>query len=99
MKATSWEVLKMLAEKKLLGVEELEAQTALELPDREMLALVNVIVAGNNVAVPIGIAANVCGVNAAVLAQDFAQDGSAECRAQNDFEIGQGALARFGVVQ
>jgi len=29
----------MLAEKKPLGVEELEAQTALELPDREMLAV------------------------------------------------------------
>ncbi len=89
----------MLPEKKALSLEELEAQTALELPDREMLALVNVIVAGNNVAVPIGIAANVCGVNAAVLAQDFAQDGSAECKAENDFQVGQGALAKFGVVQ
>jgi hypothetical protein len=30
----------MLAEKKMLSVEELEAQAALELPDREMLSLV-----------------------------------------------------------
>ena len=29
----------MLADKKPLGVEELEAQTAMELPDREMMAL------------------------------------------------------------
>jgi hypothetical protein len=37
-----------------------------------------------NVQVPIGIAANVCGVQAAVLAQDFAQDGEAECDATVD---------------
>lgn len=30
----------MLLEKKMLGVEEIEAQTALELPDRQMMALV-----------------------------------------------------------
>lgn len=30
----------MLLEKKRLGVEDLEAQTALELPDREMMVLV-----------------------------------------------------------
>ena len=32
----------MTPEKKLLSVEEIEAQTALELPDRQMLALVAV---------------------------------------------------------
>ena len=90
----------MLQEKKALSLEELEAQTALELPDREMMALVNVVALnGVNVAVPIGIAANVCGVNAAVLAQDLSQDGSATCTAENDFKVGQGALARFGVIQ
>ena len=30
-------------EKKLLSIEELEAQTALELPDREMMALVTIV--------------------------------------------------------
>jgi hypothetical protein len=32
----------MLAEKHALTVEELEAQAALELPDREMLGLINI---------------------------------------------------------
>ena len=86
----------MLLEKKVLSAADLEAQTAFELPDRELMALVNVVALnGVNVAVPVGIAANVCGVNAAVLAQD----GSAECTARNDFEIGQGARNRFGTIQ
>ncbi len=65
----------MLVEKKPLDVEALEAQVALELPDREMMALINIVVvdvlSGNNVnvQVPIGVAANVCGVQANVLAQ------------------------------
>lgn len=69
-----------MLEKKRLGVEELEAQAALELPDREMMALVNIVVAdvlnGNNVnvQVPIGVAANVCGVQANVLAQNNIQE-------------------------
>lgn len=89
-----------MLEKKALSLEELDAQTALELPDREMMALVNVVALnGVNVAVPVGVAANVCGVNAAVLAQDLAQDGSATCTAQNDFQVGQGAQNRFGVIQ
>jgi hypothetical protein len=65
----------MLMEKKALSFEEIEAQTALELPNREMLALVNIIVFdvlnnnNVNVQVPIGVAANVCGLSvAAVLA-------------------------------
>ncbi len=90
----------MLLERKALSAEDLEAQTAFELLDREMMALVNVVALnGANVAVPVGIAANVCGINASVLAQDLAQDGSAECTATNPFEIGQGARARFGVIQ
>ena len=63
----------MLTEKKALSFEEIEAQTALELPNREMMALVNIIVfdvLNNNdvnVQVPIGVAANVCGVTVAAL--------------------------------
>ncbi len=70
----------MLVEKKPLDVEALEAQVALELPDREMMALINIVVvdvlSGNNVnvQVPIGIAANVCGVQANVLAQGGIQE-------------------------
>jgi len=66
----------MLLEKKRLGVEDLEAQAALELPDREMMALINITVVdvlNNNTViaqVPIGVAANVCGVQANVLAQN-----------------------------
>ena len=60
--------------KRALSFEQIDAQTAVELPDRDMLALINITVVdvlnGNdvNVQVPIGVAANVCGVNAAVLA-------------------------------
>ena len=69
-----------MLEKKALGAEGLEAQTALELPDREMMALVNIILvdvlSGNEVAVqvPIGVAANVCGIQANVLAQGNVQE-------------------------
>ncbi len=86
--------------KQQLSAAQIEAQVAAELPEREMMALVNVVALnGVNVAVPVGIAANVCGVNAAVLAQDLAQDGSATCDAQNNFDIGQGAQNRFGIIQ
>jgi hypothetical protein len=69
-----------MLEKKTLGVEELEAQTALELPDREMMALINIFVTDVlnnnqvNVQVPIGVAANVCGVQANILAQGGVQE-------------------------
>jgi hypothetical protein len=90
----------MMKEKQQLSAAQIEAQVAAELPEREMMALVNVVALnGVNVAVPVGIAANVCGVNAAVLAQDLAQDGSATCEAQNAFDIGQGAQNRFGIIQ
>ena len=78
----------MLVEKKTLSIEEIEAQTALELPDRELMALVNVtifdVASHNNVLVqlPIGVAANVCGVQANVLAQQVNQTGTASCTAQ-----------------
>jgi len=70
----------MLLERKALSAADLEAQTALELPDREMMALINItvidVLSGNevNVQVPIGVAANVCGVQANVLAQGGVQE-------------------------
>lgn len=70
----------MLPEKKALSAELIDAQAALELPARELPALVNIILtdvlSGNQVAVavPIGIAANVCGIQANVLAQGGVQE-------------------------
>ena len=61
--------------KRALSFEQIDAQTAVELPDRDMMALINIVVidvlSGNevNVQVPIGVAANVCGIQANVLAQ------------------------------
>ena len=54
----------MLEEKRALSVEKIEAQTALELPDRDMLALVNVVVFDviDVIDVNANVAANVCGV-------------------------------------
>jgi hypothetical protein len=60
--------------KRALSFEQIDAQTAVELPDRDMMALINItvidVLSGNevNVQVPIGVAANVCGVQANVLA-------------------------------
>lgn len=70
----------MMQEKQQLSAAQIEAQAAFELPDREMMALVNItlidVLSGNEVAVqvPIGIAANVCGVQANVLAQGGIQE-------------------------
>ncbi len=53
-------------DKKPLSLEDLESQTALQLPERKMLALVNVqiidVLSHNQtvVSVPIGVAANLC---------------------------------------
>ncbi len=64
-----------MLEKKALSAADLEAQAAFELPDREMMALVNILIfdvvdlRNVTVQVPIGVAANVCGVQANVLAQ------------------------------
>jgi hypothetical protein len=60
--------------KRALSFEQIDAQTAVELPDRDLMALINItvidVLSGNevNVQVPIGVAANVCGVQANVLA-------------------------------
>lgn len=48
-----------------------------------------------NVAVPIGIAANVCDVNAAVLANQIVEDGDAECTAKNNQFVEQRAFVRM----
>ena len=45
--------------------------------------LVNVDLTGNTVQLPIGVAANVCDANVALLAQEFAQGGSPSCTAEN----------------
>ena len=69
-----------MLEKKTLGAAELEAQAAFELPDREMMALINIVIfdvvdlRNVTVQVPIGVAANVCGVQANVLAQGNVQE-------------------------
>lgn len=65
----------MLAEKKALSVEEIEAQTALELPDRELLALPVVIQKGLvNVAVGVeDVNVGVC-ANVVLLGQEVSQD-------------------------
>jgi hypothetical protein len=54
----------MLLEKKRLSLDEIEAQTALELPAREMLALITVVITNllNNLSVSV----RVQNVNAAV---------------------------------
>lgn len=73
----------MLAEKRVLGMEEIEAQTTLELPDREMMALINVeLLNGVNVALPIVAAANICGVQVAALVA-ATQQGDVTCVAKS----------------
>jgi hypothetical protein len=59
----------MLLEKKRLTLDELDAQTALELPEREMMALVTVIITNllNNLSVDVdvknnNVAVQVCAV-------------------------------------
>lgn len=75
----------MMVEKQL-SAAQIEEQTGFELPDREMMALVNIQlfdVLSNNeviVQVPIGVAANVCGIDANVLAQQNA-DAPVDCDA------------------
>jgi hypothetical protein len=59
----------MLLEKKRLTLEELDAQTALELPEREMMALVTIIITNllNNLSIDVdvknnNVAVQVCAV-------------------------------------
>lgn len=88
-----------MLEKKALSAEDIDAQAAFELPDREMMALVNVVALnGVTVAVPISIAANVCGIDANVLAQQVQQNGDATCTATTTTQAFQNAAARQGVI-
>lgn len=48
-----------------------------------------------NVAVPIGIAANVCDVNAAVLAAAIVDTGEANCTASNEQDVTQRGFVRM----
>ena len=79
----------MLPEKKALSAEQLDAQVAFELPDREMLALVTItvfdVLSHNNVnvQVPIGVAANVCGVPVNVAVLSVTQTGGFTTTCQN----------------
>ena len=78
--------------KTTLSVAELESQMAVELPDRDLMApiivlpggLVNVVIDDVTIKVPIGIAANICDVNAAVLAAAIVDTGTATCTATAD---------------
>lgn len=55
-----------MLEKKALSAEQIDAQAVFELPDRELMALINVVafdvVDVNNNNVQANVAANVCGV-------------------------------------
>jgi hypothetical protein len=51
--------------KKVLSFEELEGQTAVELPDREMMALITIVIGAIVITIPIQIedvAVQICGV-------------------------------------
>ena len=69
-----------MLEKTRLSAAQIDAQVALELPERELPALVNVVIGDVTVQVPIGVAANICDINAAVLANQV-DSGDATCTA------------------
>lgn len=48
--------------------------------------LITVVIDDVTVNVPIGVAVNVCGINAAVLAQEFSQEQQVDCSAQADVQ-------------
>ena len=76
-----------MLEKQQLSAAQIEEQAGFDLPDREMMALVNIQVfdvLNNNeviVQVPIGVAANVCGIDANILAQQTGDDAPVDCDA------------------
>jgi hypothetical protein len=63
----------------MLSMQELEAQSALELPNRELL-LVTVIIGSVRVDVPISVAANLCDIDVNVLAKQLDR-GTTTCTA------------------
>ena len=83
----------MLAEKAILSLDELESQTAIELPDRELMqgqiGLVNIVVGDLCVfcGVSVALAAALCNVNVNVLAVQLAQQGEANCTAIADAKV------------
>lgn len=77
----------MVSEKTMLTLEEIDAQTAMELPDREVMscsALVGCfsvnLLNGATINVPINAAANICGVSVTALLA-AAQGGATSCTA------------------
>jgi hypothetical protein len=74
----------------MLSMKELEAQSAVELPDREMLALVTVVLNNITVQVPVGVAANLCDINAAVLIAQINDTGTSTCTATADSQASPG---------
>ena len=76
--------------KKMLSIEDIEGQTALALPERKMMQLVDVTIVNvlnNNVItiqLPLAVAANVCGISvASIVAQGFKCTAGAGARANN----------------
>lgn len=85
----------MVSEKTMLTLEEIDAQSVMELPDREVMqcsALVGCIsvnlLNGATINVPVTAAANVCGVSVAALLAAI-QSGATSCTAG----AGQGGIA------
>jgi hypothetical protein len=88
----------MLAEKQVLSLEELEAQTAIELPERELMqtqaGLVNLFIGNLVVVVPISVAANVCGLQVAALSALLVQQQKVTCTAASTATgLGAGVIA------
>ena len=55
--------------------------------------LVDVDIGDVTITVPVGVAANLCDINAAILVQDFQDDGDANCTAVVDNSPGQSGAA------
>jgi len=69
-----------MLEKKVLSPEEMEAQTALVLPDRELMALVKIDIGNVTIIRDISVAANICGTSVAVLSAQL-NKGPVKCGA------------------
>ena len=67
----------------MLSMQELEAQSAVELPNRDLMALITVFIGNNEVEVPIAVAANLCDISVNVLAEQV-RNGDTDCRAHGN---------------
>jgi hypothetical protein len=71
--------------KRALSFEQIDAQTAVELPDRDMMALINILIfdvieeTNVNVQVPVSVAANVCDLTVAAVFAQVREDGEVDC--------------------